>query len=59
MQPGHPFSLDVSQSAIVVFVLAMTFLSGVLGGYFFGLTDAVRGHGHRESKSIWEYDEEE
>ena len=56
MQPGHPFTLDVAQWAVVAFVLAMTFLSGVLGGYLFGLTHTVRhGGGSQGSKSIWTY----
>ena len=58
MLPGHPFMLDLGQLAIVAFVLAMTFLSGVLGGYFFGMTHALR-HGGGDSKSIWTYETED
>ena len=60
MQPGYPFTLDVAQWAIVAFVLAMTFSSGVLGGYLFGLTHTVRhGDGSQGSKSIWTYEDED
>jgi hypothetical protein len=60
MLSGYPFRLDVAQWAVVAFVLAMTFLSGVLGGYLFGLTHIVR-HGDRSqgSKSIWTYEDED
>ncbi len=59
MQPGHLFTLDVSQWAVVVFVLAMTFFCGVLGGFFFGLTRALRhGEGSQDSRSIWTYEDE-
>jgi hypothetical protein len=59
MLPGYPFLLDAYHWAVVVFVLAMTFLSGALGGFFFGLTHALRhGEGDRGSKSIWTFDEE-
>jgi hypothetical protein len=59
MQPGHPFTMDLAQWAVVAFVLAMTFLSGVLGGYLFGLARALRhGEGSQGSKSIWMYEDE-
>jgi hypothetical protein len=60
MQPGFPFKFDVAQWAVVAFVLAMTFLSGVLGGYLFGLTHALRqGDGSDGSNSIWTYEDED
>jgi hypothetical protein len=60
MQPGHPFIMDVGQLAIAAFVLAMTFLSGVLGGFLFGLTHTVRqGDARQGSKSIWTYEDED
>lgn len=60
MQPGYPFILNVSQLAVVAFVLILTFLSGVLGGYLFGLTHMVRhGDDGQGSKSIWTYEDEE
>ena len=60
MQPGYPFTLDVARWAVVAFVLAMTFLSGVLGGYLFGLTHTVRqADGSQGSKSIWTYEDED
>jgi len=51
--------LDVGQWAVLAFVLAMTFLTGVLGGFFVGLTRAVR-HGEvgQEPRSIWTYEDE-
>lgn len=59
MQPGHPFTIDPAQWTVLAFVLAMTFLSGVLGGYLFGLTRAIRhGEGSQSSKSIWTYEDE-
>lgn len=59
MQLDYPFTLDIDRWAVVAFVLAMTFLSGVLGGYLFGLTHALRhGQGSQDSKSIWEYEDE-
>ncbi len=59
MQPGHLFTLDLTRWALVAFVLAMTFLSGVLGGYLFGLTRALRhGEGGPGSKSIWTCEDE-
>ena len=59
MQPDHPFTLTVAQWALVAFVLALTFFSGLLGGYLFGLTDALRhGEGGQGSKSIWPYEDE-
>ena len=51
MHPGYPFTLDVAQLGVVAFVLAMTFLSGVLGGYLFGLTHIVR-HGDGSQDEI-------
>jgi hypothetical protein len=60
MQPSYPFIFDVGQWAVVAFVLAMTFLSGLLGGYLFGLTHTVRhGDGGGGSKSIWTYEDED
>jgi hypothetical protein len=60
MQPGYPFILNLSQWALVAFVLAMAFLSGVLGGYLCGLTHAERhSDGSQGSKSIWTYDDED
>jgi hypothetical protein len=60
MQPGHPFTMDVAQWAIEAFVLAMMFLSGVLGGYLLCLSHTVRqGHASQSSKSIWTYEDEE
>ena len=60
MQPGHPFTLAVAQWAVAAFVLATTFLSGVLGGYLFGLTHTARhGDGTQGSKSIWTYEDED
>jgi hypothetical protein len=59
MQPGHLFTMDVGQWALAAFVLAMTFFSGVLGG-FLCLTHTVRqGDAGRGSKSIWTYEDEE
>jgi hypothetical protein len=55
MQAGYPVTLHFAQWSVVAFVLAMAFLSGVLGGFLFGLTHALR---HRDrshgSKSIWD-----
>ena len=61
MQPGYPFTMDIAHWALVAFVLAMTFLSGVLGGFLLGLTHLVRhGNGNQDSKSIWaHYGDEE
>ena len=54
-----PFALDAVHWAVVVFVLATAFLSGALGGFFFGMTHALRhGEGNEASKSIWTFDEE-
>jgi hypothetical protein len=54
------FILNVAQWAVVAFVMAMTFLSGVLGGYLFGLTHTVRHGGDSDgSKSIWTYEDED
>jgi hypothetical protein len=54
MEPGYPIALHFAQWPVVTFVLVTMFFSGVLGGYLFGLTRALR---HREdgqgSKSIW------
>jgi hypothetical protein len=54
MQSGYPVTLHFAQWPVVAFVLAIMFLSGVVGGYLFGLTHALR---HRDdgqgSKSIW------
>jgi len=59
MQEAHLFTMDAAHLGVVVFVLAMAFLSGVLGGYFFGMTHALRhGDGGEASKSIWPYDED-
>lgn len=57
MVPNHSLTLDAAQWSVVLFVLAMTFLSGVLGGFFFGMTHALR-HGDEGSKSIWTYEDE-
>lgn len=59
MQPSYPFTFNVTQWALVAFVLAMAFLSGVLGGYLVGLTHTARGDGKQGPKSIWSYDDEE
>lgn len=54
MQPHYPFIFDSGQWAVVGFVLATTFLSGVLGGYLYGLTHTARlGEGNQGSRSIW------
>jgi hypothetical protein len=55
MQPGYLFPLNLSQWGVAAFVLATMFLSGLLGGYLFGLAHAQR-HGE-SSKSIWEYED--
>jgi hypothetical protein len=59
MQPGYPLRLDLAQWALVAFVLATMFFSGVLAGYLMGLTHLVR-HGERKpgSRSIWTYEDE-
>lgn len=60
MQPGYAFTMDVSQWAVVTFVLAMTFLSGILAGYLLGLTHILRhGDASQGSKSIWTYEGED
>jgi hypothetical protein len=60
MQPGYAFTLDLTHWAVVAFVLAMGFLSGVLGGYLFGLTHILRhGDASQDSKSIWTYEDED
>jgi hypothetical protein len=60
MQPIHSFTMDIHQWALVTFVLATTFLSGVLGGFLFGLSHTVRhGDGSQDTKSIWTYYEDE
>jgi hypothetical protein len=52
--------MDSAQLAVAAFVLATAFLSGVLGGYLFGLTHLVRrGNGSEGAKSIWTYYEDE
>jgi hypothetical protein len=60
MQSGYPITLDIAHWPVVAFVLATIFLSGVLGGYLFGLAHAVR---HRDdsqgSESIWTYEDED
>ncbi len=57
--PGHPFMLGLDHWAVAGFVLALTFLSGMLGGFFFGLTRAFRhGDGGQEPRSIWTYEDE-
>lgn len=59
MQPSHAFMVGLDKWAVVAFLLVMTFLSGVLGGYLFGLTHALRhDEGGRGSKSIWTYEDE-
>lgn len=58
MQPSYLITLHFAQWAVVAFVLAMAFLSGVLGGYLVGLTHTVC-HDGQGSKSIWTYDDEE
>lgn len=60
MQLGYPLTLSVAQWGIVAFVLGMTFLSGVLGGYLCGLTHTVRQWNDRQApKSIWTYEDED
>ncbi|HTW61770.1 MAG TPA: hypothetical protein VMD55_08160 [Terracidiphilus sp.] len=60
MQPSHLFTLDFGEWALVAFVLAMTFLSGVLGGFLLCLTHTVsRAEVSQGSKSIWTYGDEE
>lgn len=60
MQPGFPFTMDISRWAVVAFLLAMTFLSGILAGYLLGLTHTLRhGDGSQNAKSIWTYEGEE
>jgi hypothetical protein len=60
MQQGYPFILNAAQLALVAFVLVITFLSGVLGGYLFGLTHIVRHGDDRDgSESIWTYEDED
>ncbi len=59
MQTGYPFILHGAQWAVVAFVLAATFFSGVLGGYLFGLTHALRQRDDSQpAKSIWTYDDD-
>ncbi len=58
MQPGYLFPLHLSQWGVAAFVLAVIFLSGLIGGYLFGLAHALRhGAGSQSSQSIWEYEE--
>jgi hypothetical protein len=60
MQPGYLFNLDTAKWSVVAFVLATTFLSGVLGGYLFGLARALRHlDDSNGSRSIWTYEDEE
>ena len=55
----HQFTLHAAQWGVWGFVLATTFFSGVLGGFFFGMTRAMRhGESSESSKPIWIYDEE-
>jgi hypothetical protein len=42
MQPDYPLRLDLAGWAVVAFVLATMFFSGVLAGYLMGLTQLVR-----------------
>ncbi len=51
MQPGYPLRLDLAGWAVVAFVLAMMFFSGVLAGYLMGLVRLVRqGDGKQDPK---------
>lgn len=60
MLPHYPLTPDSSQLAVAAFVLAMTFFSGVLGGYLYGLTHTARqAEGNQNSKSIWTEDDED
>lgn len=60
MQPSYLVTLHFAQWVVVAFVLAMAFLSGVLGGYLFGLTHIARhGDSNQGSKSIWTYEDED
>jgi hypothetical protein len=53
MQPSHLFTVGLDQWAVVAFLLCLTFLSGVLGGYLFGLTHALRhDEGGQGSKDV-------
>jgi hypothetical protein len=60
MQADYPFvTLHFAQWAVVAFVLVIMFLSGVVGGYLFGLTRALRYRDDRQgSKSSWMYEDE-
>ncbi len=59
MQAGYPVTLHFAQWPVVAFVLAMMFLSGLLGGYLFGLTHALRHRDdHQRSKSAWTYEDD-
>jgi len=59
MSPSHPFTLDAAQWGVLVFVVATTFFSGLLGGFFFGMTHALRrGESGERSKSIWTFEDE-
>jgi hypothetical protein len=59
MQPGYPTTLHFAQWPVVAFVLAMMFFSGVLGGYLFGLTHALRHRDDRQGpKSIWTHEDD-
>ena len=54
MLPHYPLTPDSSQLAVAAFVLVMTFFSGLLGGYLYGLTHTARlGEGNQGTKSIW------
>lgn len=56
MLPGHHFVLDDARLGVVLFALVMTFLSGALGGFFFGITHALRhGASNLGPKSIPEH----
>lgn len=59
MLTGHHFALNDTHLDILFFVLPVTFIFGVLGGFFFGLTHALRhGASQAASKSIWTFDDE-
>jgi len=58
MQPGYLLPSNLSQWGVAAFVLAVMFLSGLVGGYLFGLAHALRhGDSSQGTKSIWEYEE--
>jgi hypothetical protein len=59
MSPNHPFTLDAAQWSILAFVVATVFFSGLLGGFFFGMTHAMRhGENGERTKSIWTFEED-